>query len=675
MQDAVANPWAAKARALDRYRWLQLRERHGLLGSALRFAREALGDWWFGVRAKRRLGSSIATEPCDFLMLQSAPKVIAFQRKKLLIEGLRGRGHSLVETALQAPKTILRKRLLKSPPHPVPTRYFGIAAYAEWLAEHHQPRILLNDRNGSLYAPFLRLALNARGSLLVHLAHATTVESSRRLGMNDYDYYFLFGQSSLEALQARALRFGSSTAVPAGSHMIDNTYDLPPADPSLRTLLILGVGPDKEKEAGYQATYILLRDWVSVHPEYQVLVKAHPRSDVPFWRQAAAKLPNLRVLPKESTLADALAQASLVVNIMSNAVIEAALARRPILYVNAGDDVDIFSQQRFLGSRVFSLEQLSSALERMAGDYAGAVERADRFAEYHLAQGSNGLSNCLTLLEQLLAGQGCEGSELSESLACEAGLRGMQQRNGMEGSCFERAYVINLDHRQDRWLQTVKSLQAVGIVAERFPAVDVARLKADGDQPSQVLREFLARVDGAGASDAAEHKLMATWACMRSHLAVIRTAKARGLDSVLILEDDCDFEPYSHAVLKRVAKQLCGRSWQMLYLGGTLKKGSQCVELSENLMSVSRVRLAHAYMVHCSLYDRILEEAPASGLPLDWYYSERLQADVKVCMIKPDLAYQRLFDISDIEQVERRPKLKTRRAMKRWFATLRYGRD
>jgi len=122
MKDAVANPWAAKARALDRYRWLQLRERHGLLGSALRFAREALGDWWFGVRAKRRLGSSIATEPCDFLMLQSAPKVIAFQRKKLLIEGLRGRGHSLVETALQAPKTILRKRLLKSPPHPVPTR-------------------------------------------------------------------------------------------------------------------------------------------------------------------------------------------------------------------------------------------------------------------------------------------------------------------------------------------------------------------------------------------------------------------------------------------------------------------------------------------------------------------------------------------------------------------------
>jgi len=667
------NPWVAKARALDRYRWALLRERHGLFGSSVRFAREALGDWWFGVCAKRRLARSVVAEPCDFLLLQSAPKVIKFQRKKLLIEGLRGRGHHLVETALQEPKVILQQRLLKEPPMSVPNRYFGLAAYAQWLVEHHQPRILLNDRNGSLYAPFLRLALSARGGLLVHLAHATTVEGSRRLGMNDYDYYFLFGQSSLEALQARTLRFGSSIAVLAGSHMIDSAYDLPPADPSLRTVLILGVGPDKEKESGYQATYRLLSDWAAAHPEYRVLVKAHPRSQVPFWRQAAAEIPNLRVLPKECGLAEALAQASLVVNIMSNAVVEAALARRPILYVNAGGDADIFSQQRFLGDRVSSLMRLSAAAEQVAVDYAGSVERAERFAEYHLAQGSKGVPSCLANLELLLAGQECVGSKLPESLACGVNQLGLQQRDSLKGSCFERAYVINLDHRQDRWLQTVKNLEAVGIVAERFSAVDVARLNVEGDQPPQALREFLARVDGP--SDVAEHKLMTTWACMRSHLAVIRMAKARGLDSVLILEDDCDFEPYARAVLRRAAKQLHGLSWQMLYLGGTLKKGSQCQGLSENLMSVSRVRLAHAYLVHSSLYDRILEEAPASGLPLDWYYSERLHAEAQICMVKPDLAYQRFFDMSDIEQVERRPKLKTRRAIKRWIATLRYGRD
>jgi len=399
-QDA-ANPWAAKARALDRYRWLLLRERHGLLGSALRFAREALGDWWFGVRARGRLAASVAAEPCDFLLLQSAPKVIKFQRKKLLIEGLRSRGHNLVETALQAPKTILRERLLKRPPHAVPTRYFGIAAYAEWLVEHHQPRVLLNDRNGSLYAPFLRLALNARQRVLVHLAHATTVEGSRRLGMNDYDYYFLFGRSSLEALQARALRFGSSTAVLAGSHMIDDSYLMPPPDPLARTLLVLGVGPDKEKLREYQDTYALLAGWARKHPEYRLLVKRHPRSQVAFWREAAGSADNIELLPDGCTLAEALARASIVVNILSNAVIEAALATRPVLCVDLGGQEDIFQQQRFFGATVTSEAELERRLLDIETEFAQALDNSRAFAEFHLAQGADGLASTLKALESL----------------------------------------------------------------------------------------------------------------------------------------------------------------------------------------------------------------------------------------------------------------------------------
>jgi GR25 family glycosyltransferase involved in LPS biosynthesis len=242
----------------------------------------------------------------------------------------------------------------------------------------------------------------------------------------------------------------------------------------------------------------------------------------------------------------------------------------------------------------------------------------------------------------------------------------------MKGSFFERAYVINLDRRQDRWQRTSSCLQSLGIAAERFSATDIDRLAAEKDRPSAALRDFLDRVDGPHA--ASEHKLLTTWACMRSHLAVIQKAKEQELPSVLILEDDCDFEPYARAVLTRAEQQLRGRSWQMLYLGGTLKKGSRNSSVSANLKRVSRVRLAHAYLVHSSLYDRILSEAPCSGLPLDWYYSERLLPTAEVYMVKPELAYQRLFDMSDIEQVERRAKLKTRQMIRRWLSALRYGR-
>ncbi|MFJ2365687.1 capsule biosynthesis protein [Pseudomonas sp. NPDC087697] len=400
--DVSGNSWADKAYALDRYRWRRLRERHSWLGSLLRFGRDACADWWFGWRAQARLAAEVVAEPCDFLLLQSASKVIPLQRKKLLIAALRASGHSLVETALQVPSTILAQRLLKHPQQPVPLRYFGYAAHAEWLVAHHQPKILLNDRNGSLYAPFLRLALNRHHHLLVHLAHATTVESSSRLGMNDYDYYFMFGRSSLEALQSRPLRFGSSNAVLSGSHMIDVAYDLPPTDPERQVLLVLGVGPDKEKERGYLRTYALLRDWAAQHPEYQVLIKAHPRSQVSFWHGAAAALPNVQVLDRGIGLAAALEPASIVVNIMSNAVIEAALARRPIIYVDVDEHHDIFSQERFLGERVTTTAELAERVVWMQGNYQQCLERARHFAEFHLAHGVEGLDTTIGLLVDLL---------------------------------------------------------------------------------------------------------------------------------------------------------------------------------------------------------------------------------------------------------------------------------
>ncbi|MFL9814302.1 capsule biosynthesis protein [Stutzerimonas sp. VN223-3] len=419
-EENLTGSWRDKASALDRYRWLLLRERHGVLSSALRFMRDAMNDWLFGVRARRSVADVVVIECCDFLLLQSAPKVIKFQRKRLFIERLRARGHSLIETAIEERDAIVRQRQLRKPPEAVPTRYFGYAAYAEWVVEKFQPSILLNDRNGSLYSPFLRLALNRRSRLLVQLAHATTVESSPRLSMNDYDYYFIFGQSSLDALRARPLRFGGSRAVLAGSHMIDMAYDLPPAEPVQGAVLILGVGPDKEKEAGYNNTYSMLRDWVQQNPERKVLIKAHPRSQVPFWQRAAGTLPNLTVLPACCTLSDALAQANVVINVMSNAVIEAALACRPVLFVNLSKDADIFRQEKFFGSRIRSPDALASEFLRVLRDYPQCLEASARFANFHLEQGVRGLERNLELLECLLQREPIPYFSLAGHAPCQA---------------------------------------------------------------------------------------------------------------------------------------------------------------------------------------------------------------------------------------------------------------
>lgn len=401
----AAGAWAAKARALDRYRWLLLRERHGLLGSALRYSRDALLDIVFGIRAHLAMPNSRAiSESCDFLLLQGSPKVIPLQRKKRLIETLRSRGHNLVESAHQEPRSVIAQQLLARPLQPVPLRYFGYAAYAEWLVQRHDPRLLINDRNGSLCAPFMRLSLNQRRRLLVHLAHASTVEKSRRLGMNDYDYYLLFGKSSEEALIRRPLRFGTSTVLLAGSHMIDSAFDLPAASPSLKALLVLGVGPDKEKEACYLQNYRLITEWAAEHPERRVLIKGHPRSRMVFWIQVASEQPNIEVLPASCPLEKALEQASIAISFMSNAVIEAGLARRPTIYVNTCREKEIFEQERFFGPAVKSAVVLQERIQSIEQDYLRHVARAEDFAGFHLAGGVKGLERTIATLEALACG-------------------------------------------------------------------------------------------------------------------------------------------------------------------------------------------------------------------------------------------------------------------------------
>lgn len=233
---------------------------------------------------------------------------------------------------------------------------------------------------------------------------------------------------------------------------------------------------------------------------------------------------------------------------------------------------------------------------------------------------------------------------------------------------WDKAYVINLNERVDRWEWMQGQLASSGIEAERFSAVSTQDLTELPPPPA--LRKFLLELDGD--SPGFERKLWATWACMQSHLAVLRQAREQGLASVLILEDDCEFEPFSKAVLVKLEKQLSGLDRDFLYLGGTLKKGGSYSRLSTNVYAVSRVRLAHAYMVSSLVYDRILDEAPESGLPIDWYYSEVLLPSIRAGISSPQLAFQRLDDVSSIEGVVRAKKFRWRRFWIRTFARLRH---
>lgn len=183
---------------------------------------------------------------------------------------------------------------------------------------------------------------------------------------------------------------------------------------------------------------------------------------------------------------------------------------------------------------------------------------------------------------------------------------------------FGTAYVINLDQHTQRWELTQQELKKSALISyERFPGIVVNKgLK---------LRD---RIQG----------------CKESHLKLIEKAKREDSKQLLIFEDDIEFTPLFSKFLPIIANYLRERDWELFYLGANhLPLQKNFVPMEENLLNVFGALAAHAYLVHHTAYDRIIDEIKRSryGQPVDVIYVEKIQNRGKSFAIRPNLVFQR----------------------------------
>lgn len=137
---------------------------------------------------------------------------------------------------------------------------------------------------------------------------------------------------------------------------------------------------------------------------------------------------------------------------------------------------------------------------------------------------------------------------------------------------MERVIYINLDRRIDRKEEMEAQLKVYGIQAERFSAIS---------------------------------HMFGLVGCMKSHLEVLRLAKARDWSSVLVLEDDFEFlvSPQElHATLQEFFA--LGIPYDVVMLGYNLKKSQPFHSL---LVKVLDAQTASAYIVHKRFYDKLIK--------------------------------------------------------------------
>ncbi len=188
---------------------------------------------------------------------------------------------------------------------------------------------------------------------------------------------------------------------------------------------------------------------------------------------------------------------------------------------------------------------------------------------------------------------------------------------------FDEIYCINLDHRTDRWEQVQKEFEKVGI-------------------SNRVIRFSAIKEDDGRVG------------CIKSALAIIKIAKSKGLNNVLIFEDDVKFivkNPEKH--LKKAISQIRNLDWYLFYLSANTHE--KLIKIKPNLVLLKNGRATHSLAYNKKIYDTIIRRY--EGIEtinkfqdiLDVYFAEKIQRKYMCLMINPMLTTQ-ISDYSDIEK-------------------------
>lgn len=223
-------------------------------------------------------------------------------------------------------------------------------------------------------------------------------------------------------------------------------------------------------------------------------------------------------------------------------------------------------------------------------------------------------------------------------------------------SLADRVYVINLPHREDRRREIAQQLERVGLRLGEEPVhlFNAVRPTEPGDFPSIGAR-----------------------GCFMSHLGVLRDAQDRGLDSILVLEDDADFTSAFLSAGDGELRTLAAGDWGIAYLGYHLESelGAGPFEL---IPSGTGVRTTHAMLLRRAAIARIIPylEAilqrppgdPAGGpMHVDGAYSwfRKDNPDVKTLVPVRQWAVQR-SSATDIAERSWRDRLPLIGMLRRW---------
>jgi GR25 family glycosyltransferase involved in LPS biosynthesis len=164
---------------------------------------------------------------------------------------------------------------------------------------------------------------------------------------------------------------------------------------------------------------------------------------------------------------------------------------------------------------------------------------------------------------------------------------------------FDKIFYINLAKDVDRNNNLLAQFNKFGITNyERFDAISFTEIP-----DPKYWRNFNKKDD---------KYILNSLGCRASHLEIVKIAKQKMYNKILILEDDVQMLDNPNKILG--LNEPIINDWDLLYFGG----------LVEDFFR-NQIVCAHAYALRHKIYDDIINLAIPSGMEIDNFYAKILQ--------------------------------------------------
>ena len=189
---------------------------------------------------------------------------------------------------------------------------------------------------------------------------------------------------------------------------------------------------------------------------------------------------------------------------------------------------------------------------------------------------------------------------------------------------FDKIYCINLDSSTERWDNCEKEFEKWGISGvERYTGIDGDTL----DTKDQLL-------------------LPGEIGLIETHINIIKEAKEKKINNILIFEDDVYFN--EEILDLNLYIESLPEDWVLFYLGAMQVGGSPPIPIGNNILKVNNALRAHSLVINSKIFDLILDLLPKLNKQVDVHYMD-LQKILPTYCTNPYIAYQR-NGFSDIQK-------------------------